>query len=1208
MQRSPNNINSNMKILRILKKALDNMSIGITISDRKRKIIYTNPTDASIHGYSVKELLGKDARVFAPSELWNPLPIEKVTSTKQWKRESLNKRKDGQLFPVLLSSDIVTDKKGQPAIIMTACEDISAHKQTAKELQESNQNHQDLLALHSFVNRISTSLKVDEVIIRTLQEIARVITPDISFFYMREDDKLHLMDILPKGQGPILPETKEVGTCLCGLAAREGKPFYSKDIHTDPLCTLDECKQAGLRSFAALPLCGREGVLGVLSLASFKERDFSKQRAFLEILVSHITIALQNAFLCKKIQNHAEELENEITERKLAEEAFKKESFFRATIIDNGAEGICACHNIPEYPYVRFTVWNNRMKEISGYTMDEINRRGWYQTVYPDPEVQTKAMERMSKMRHGDNLLTEEWEITRADEEKRTLSISTTIIKVEDGVVHVLAFMDDITEHKRADEALQESEERFRALTESTSDWIWEVDQYGVYTYSSPKVKDLLGYEPNEIIGTSPFDLMTDDESQHVSDIFHSIIESRKPFSALENTNLHKDGRRIILETSGVPIFDKDGNFGGYRGIDRDITERKMAEEKIMKNLSLLNSTIESTADGILVVGSGWKIERFNRKFVQMWNIPESILESRDDDKALSFVLDQLKEPDRFLSKVKELYARPHEKSFDVIEFKDGRYFERYSQPQEIEGKILGRVWSFRDVTYRKKVEEALKASKEKYRLLFENASDAIFVAQDEMIKFPNPQLSLLLGYSYEELTGTPFRNFIHPEDSDMVLERHNKRLQGHGIPSTYSFRAITKSDEILWVEVSKVLITWGGRPAALSFLRDITRQKKIEAQLFQAQKMEAIGQLAGGIAHDFNNLLTAIIGYGHLLKNEASQDDCTSAYIGHILSAAERAAILTNDLMTFSRKQIINPKSVNLNNIIKDMESLLLRVIGKDVELSTVLTDTDLTIMADSPQIDQILMNLATNAQDAMPNGGSLIIRTDRVELNGEYIKAYGYGKPGSYALLSIEDKGTGIDESIRGRIFEPFFTTKEVGKGTGLGLSMVYGIVKQHDGYINVYSEPGGGTTFKILLPLIQSTVKESKPDNLIKVKGGAETILIGEEDLQVRSLLKEVLSNAGYHIIEAVDGDDAVEVFNKNKNNIHLLVLDIIMPKKNGKEVYAEIKKVKPDIKILFVSGYSADIINKKGFLEAGMNFISKPVSPDELLIKVRDVLDK
>ena len=393
----------------------------------------------------------------------------------------------------------------------------------------------------------------------------------------------------------------------------------------------------------------------------------------------------------------------------------------------------------------------------------------------------------------------------------------------------------------------------------------------------------------------------------------------------------------------------------------------------------------------------------------------------------------------------------------------------------------------------------------------------------------------------------------------------------------------MNKSGDVVWVEASIVLVTWEGSPASLVFLRDITVQKKLEAQLLQAQKMEAIGQLAGGVAHDFNNLLTAIIGYGHLLRNEVSKEDRTNSYISQILNAAERAAILTNDLLTFSRKQVVNLQPVDLNNIIRNMESLLVRVIGEDIKLSTILKDVDLIIMADSTQIDQILMNLATNSLDAMPKGGSIIISTDRMEINGEYIRTYGYGKPGPYALLSVEDTGIGMDEKIIKRIYEPFFTTKEVGKGTGLGLAMVYGIVKQHDGYINVHSEPGRGTTFKILLPLAQSLVQEIKPKDPQKLKGGTETILIGEDDLQVRNFLKEVLSNAGYQIMEAVDGEDAINVFHKNKDNIHLLILDVIMPKKTGKEVCGEIRKLKPDMKTIFVSGYGADVINKKGILD-------------------------
>ena len=760
---------------------------------------------------------------------------------------------------------------------------------------------------------------------------------------------------------------------------------------------------------------------------------------------------------------------------------------------------------------------------------------------------------------------------------------------------------------KRVEESLQEDELRLRKLTEVAFDGI-AVTEKGKFIDANDQFLNLFGYSRSELIGMPVTNLISVDARHDALEKIRSGYD--KPYESL---CVRKDGSIFPVEVCGknYVMDDRERRVTALKDIcerKKAQRDRKRAEEEIMKNLSLLNSTIESTADGILVVDREGKIVRFNRKFLLMWKIPGSIVESRDDDRALSFVLDQLKDPERFLARVKELYGRPYEKSFDVIEFKDGRYFERYSQPQEIEGKILGRVWSFRDVTDRKKAEEALSASEEKYRLLFENASDAIFVAQDEMIKFPNPQLSLLLGYSYEELTSAPFISFIHPEDGDLVVERHRKRLQGYDVPSTYSFRAITKSGEIKWVEVNKVVITWEGRPATLSFLRDISGQKKMEAELLQAQKMEAIGQLAGGVAHDFNNLLTAIIGYGHLLKSEACKDDRTSAYVVQILSAAERAAVLTNDLLTFSRKQVISLQPLNLNNIIKNIGSLLLRVIGEDIELSTVLTDTDLNVMADGTQVDQILMNLVTNARDAMPEGGRLFIRTNRVEMDGEYIKAHGYGKPGPYAILSVEDIGVGIDEKIRQRIFEPFFTTKEVGKGTGLGLSMVYGIIKQHDGYIDVYSETGRGTTFKIFLPLIQSAVQESKPGDLIRVKGGSETILIGEDDPQVRDLLRAVLSAAGYQILEAIDGNDAIQVFHKNRDNIHLVILDVIMPKKDGKEACAEMKRVKSDTKVIFVSGYSLDVMQKKGILEAGVNFISKPILPNELLLKVRDVLDK
>ncbi len=384
--------------------------------------------------------------------------------------------------------------------------------------------------------------------------------------------------------------------------------------------------------------------------------------------------------------------------------------------------------------------------------------------------------------------------------------------------------------------------------------------------------------------------------------------------------------------------------------------------------------------------------------------------------------------------------------------------------------------------------------------------------------------------------------------------------------------------------------------------------KEKLHHQLLQAQKMEAVGQLAGGIAHDFNNILTAIISYGSLLKMKMKEDDPLSSYADHILSSSEKAANLTQSLLAFSRKQIVNKKSVDINGIIRKSENLLVRIISEDIELKTVLTEGDLTAMADPLQIEQIFMNLATNARDAMPHGGKLEIETKIVDLDETFVKTHGYGKIGRYALISVSDTGIGMDERIRDKIFEPFFTTKEVGKGTGLGLSIVYGIIKQHGGYIGVYGEPEKGTTFNIYLPLIRTEAEEAQPKVVDIIKRGIETILLADDNSEVRAGAKAMLEEFGYKIIEATDGEDAIVKFKRYKDRIKLVILDVIMPKKNGKEAYKEIRRISPDIKVIFTSGYTADIIQQKGILSEGSGFVHKPITPQVLLNKVREILDR
>jgi PAS domain S-box-containing protein len=521
-----------------------------------------------------------------------------------------------------------------------------------------------------------------------------------------------------------------------------------------------------------------------------------------------------------------------------------------------------------------------------------------------------------------------------------------------------------------------------------------------------------------------------------------------------------------------------------------------------------------------------------------------------------------------------------------------------------------------KEIDERREAEESLRKLEELESSLLSAIPHAVIGLHERTIVFANKAIRDVFGWEPRELIGGKTR-VLYRTDNEYEEIGHRfypvlEQKQTHS--EEFHCRHKNGGDILCKVHAAVIGRQLKGKGIVVMY-EDVTERKRadeekcrLEAQLFQAQKMEAVGQLAGGIAHDFNNILTAIVGYGNLLKTELMPDDPLISYAAQILNAAERAANLTHDLLTFSRRQFISPRPVHLNTIIRCVERLLARLIGEDIELSIELAETDLTVMADSTHIDQVLMNLAANARDAMPDKGSLIIRTERLKLDNRFVKAHGYGKPGNYALISFEDTGAGMDKKTRMRIFEPFFTTKEVGKGTGLGLAIVYGIIKQHDGYINVYSEPGKGTTFKIYLPLTQSIAEDVRQTDPLPAQKGNETILIVEDDRQVRNLMKEVLSKSGYSILEAVDGEDAMSVFSENKDAIHLTILDVMMPRKNGKEAYDAMQKTSPDAKVIFISGYSADVIQRKNILKKGSHFISKPVSPTELLNMVRTVLDK
>ena len=545
-------------------------------------------------------------------------------------------------------------------------------------------------------------------------------------------------------------------------------------------------------------------------------------------------------------------------------------------------------------------------------------------------------------------------------------------------------------------------------------------------------------------------------------------------------TGTRSDGTKLSLEFSLSRVHT--GVSWMWLGIIRDISTRKRDDDRLKQTLSLLSATLESTADGIMVRDLAGNTRIFNKRFGEMWRVPDEVMATHDDKITRAYVIEQLKDPQEFLALTGDQYFAPGDKSYNLLNFKDGRVYERYSAPQVIDEVIVGRVICY----------------------------------------------------------------------------------------------------------------------------RDMTEQKNLEHQLRHAQKMEALGTLAGGVAHDFNNILTVIMGYCNLTSAQMDKSGPLNHYLDQIMAASERALTLTNSLLAYSRKQVMNPRPLELNASLQKTERFLARLIGEDIELVTKLCEEKLVVMADSGQLEQVLMNLAANARDAMARKGCLVIGTGKLEIDEDFVRLHGYGKPGTFALISVSDNGAGMDEALKEKIFEPFFTTKQVGQGTGLGLSIAYGIVKQHDGYINVYSEPGQGTTFNIFLPVIDGAEDLSCAEPK-QIPGGTETILLAEDDSGVRALVKIILTGAGYRVIEAKDGEDAVEKFRENASEIDLLVVDVVMPKKNGKEAFMEICAIKAQVKAIFVSGYTADIIDRNGLMQSGLHLITKPLLPSQLLAKVREVLD-
>lgn len=769
----------------------------------------------------------------------------------------------------------------------------------------------------------------------------------------------------------------------------------------------------------------------------------------------------------------------DISDLRRAEEAVRESEARLRAIFEHAPVGITMVDSTG-----RFLQANPAYQEIVGYSAVELQGMTWQQLTHPeDLPLNLQLQEELLAGQH--QYYSMEKRYLRKDGKIVWVSMMLSRLQNVQGEPRVVGTVIDVTARKRAEEALRESEQRFRDITEHAVEWVWEVDAQAEFTYSSPVVEHLLGFKPEEVIGKRFYDFFLPDKREELKNAALAVFAAKKPFRHFLNQNLHKNGQIILISTSGVPILDEQGNLRGYRGADIDITAQKQAEE-------------------------------------------------------------------------------------------------------------------------------ALRESEQRFRLMAETIQDVFWISTPTigMTKYVSPRYEQVWGRTREAAYQSPlaFLETVHPEDREQVKSAV-MACHAQGIPSSIEYRIIKPDGEVRWIhdrgfpvedEHGRVILFTG-------VATDITERKTLEQQLLLAQKMEAVGRLAGGVAHDFNNLLMAIMGYGEIMQAKVLKDDPLYDYLEDILKAADRAAALTGQLLTFSRQQILHPQVVDLNRVVLDLSRMLQRLIEEDIELKIITAPKLGAVKADSGQLSQIIMNLVINARDAMPCGGRIIVETAEVDFDKSRPTRSGLAPPGAYVLLEVSDSGVGMNEAVLAHIFEPFFTTKEPGKGTGLGLSTVYGIVKQSGGFIDLDSDPGKGSTFTIYLPRLEAAIKLPKKKISLPTQfGGVETILLVEDEDVLRTLLAKFLRLHGYTVLEAHQGGEALLICEQHQGPIHLMVTDVVMPQMSGRVLADRLTPLRPEMKVLYMSGYTEDEVVQRGVAEQSVAFLQKPFKPIDLVHQVHIML--
>jgi PAS domain S-box-containing protein len=886
----------------------------------------------------------------------------------------------------------------------------------------------------------------------------------------------------------------------------------------------------------------------------------------------------------------------DITERKRTEEALL---LFR-TLLDRSNDAI----EVIDPETGRFLDVNETACLAHGYMRDEYLTLS-VQDVAPmsDPAAWGRNLEELRRL--GSRLHIG----LHRRKDGSTFPVEVNITYVRLNRDYIVAVVRDITERRRAEEALQRTADMLQAVASETTDAVFVKDRSGKYLLFNEAAARFVGKSVAEVLGKDDTELFDPDSARRLMEWDRRVMEAGRAETVEEV--MTAAGVTRAFQSTKAPYRDSAGNVIGLVGISRDITERKRAEEAVRQSEERLRQAVRVSSLGIF--------DHDHLTDTIYWSPEERTIHGWEAERAptLAEFVAMLHPEDgeRIATAIRRAHDPAGDGRFDVeqrIIRPDGEVRWLVTRAQTFfagEGaarrpvRTVGAVY---DATELKRVEERLAEAQEI------GGFGSFEVDATTWVGHCSPALCRIFGFDNEE----PFqdvraflRRHVCPDDRESTDKARAKLIKEGGSDEIeVRYLRPDGQERILQIRRRALRNAAGQVTKIAGTIQDVTELKRLEEQLRQAQKMEAVGQLAGGVAHDFNNLLTVIIGVSDLAFHQMRRDDPSRELIAEVLKAGERAAALTRQLLVFSRKQVLHPQVLDVNVLLAELSKMLLRLLGEDIGLRLEADAALGLVKVDRGQFEQAVINLAVNARDAMPGGGRLTIETRNAELDEGYVGQHPDARPGRYVLVVVSDTGHGMDAATRARIFEPFFTTKGPGRGTGLGLAMVYGFVKQSGGHIETESEVGRGTTFKVYLPRTDETVPSGRSSqDSVMIPGGTETILLVEDQDAVRTFARHVLLMGGYTVLEARDGEEGLRVAQQHRGPIHLLVTDVVMPQMSGRQLAELLTRDRPELRVLFVSGYAGEAITRSAAPEAGGAFLQKPFNPVRLARKVREVLD-